>query len=153
MIQTFTLEGRFNFQMDLDPTFRADQHFLEQGVHYEADITHVLLRTLKPGDHAVDAGANVGYFSMMMAGTLLPHCKSRLSVVRTTLHCKLRDYTAQYGPRQHTLSHLMQCTARRVAFITCHGACGRHQMLKHTPNDASKVSAALACAGSPSFQP
>ena len=67
MIKTFTVPGRFHFQMELDPSFPADKHLINQGINYEPEIMHLLLRTLKPGDHAVDVGANVGYFTLMMA--------------------------------------------------------------------------------------
>jgi FkbM family methyltransferase len=67
VIKTFTVPGRFHFQMELDPSFPADKHLINQGINYEPEIMHLLLRTLKPGDHAVDVGANVGYFTLMMA--------------------------------------------------------------------------------------
>jgi hypothetical protein len=127
------------------------RHVFWAGLQLGIDLSEgvYLVGTGNTGAASAFACLGAVYFSMMMAGTLWPHCKSTATVVRTTLHCKLPEYTAQYGPKQHISSHLMQRTARRVAFITCHGSCGRHQMLKHTPNDASKVSAALACAGSP----
>ena len=67
MIQTFDFPTHFSFQMDLDPSFPADNQFITQGIGYEPEITHLLLRVLKPGDRVADVGANVGYFTMMMA--------------------------------------------------------------------------------------
>lgn len=61
---------QISFHMDLDPTFPADRWIIDADMHrvpYEADITSILFRTIKEGDTVVDVGANVGYFTCMMA--------------------------------------------------------------------------------------
>lgn len=58
------------FKMNLDPAFPADRHIINHtanGVPYEPEIAWLLMRALRPGDFAIDVGANVGFFTLMMA--------------------------------------------------------------------------------------
>ena len=66
------------FAMDLDPAFPADKWILDAvqaGVSYEPDIGWLLMRALRPGDFAIDVGANVGFFTLMMAKLVGPEGK------------------------------------------------------------------------------
>ena len=40
--------------------------------NYEADVTEVFRRLLRPGDHVLDLGANIGYFTMLSAALVGP---------------------------------------------------------------------------------
>ena len=74
MIKTFGLTTKagksFRFDMDLDLTRPSDawidQHFM-QGLCYEAEVSHLLLCTVRPGDFVVDVGANLGFFTLVMS--------------------------------------------------------------------------------------
>lgn len=58
------------FDIDLDLANHAEawiDHHLQNGVCYESEVAHVLMRCLRPGDFCIDVGANVGFFSIMMA--------------------------------------------------------------------------------------
>jgi len=58
---------------DLDPSRdTAIFSFLDRGLLYEPDVAHVMLRALHDGDVAVDVGANIGFFSVMMAALTGP---------------------------------------------------------------------------------
>lgn len=64
-------DGRpISFRMDLDPEFVSDHHILDyvaKQACYEPDVAWVLMRALRPGDNAVDVGACVGFFTLLMA--------------------------------------------------------------------------------------
>lgn len=61
--------------MDLDPNDSQDdwllQHF-QQGRCYEPELAWVMFRALKPGDVAIDVGANVGLFTLLMSKLVGP---------------------------------------------------------------------------------
>lgn len=62
--------GRIEFMMDLDPQHQScvDLHwFLEKKLFPEPELVELLLRALKPGDVAVDGGANIGFFTLLMS--------------------------------------------------------------------------------------
>ena len=66
------------FVMDLDSAFPADKWILDAvqaGMSYEPDIGWLLMRALHPGDFAIDVGANVGFFTLMMAKLVGPEGK------------------------------------------------------------------------------
>lgn len=71
MLATISWEGR-EFSMDLDPDFQADTHIIKHGPLYEPEIGAVIQKVLQPGDIAVDVGANVGFFTCMMASLVGP---------------------------------------------------------------------------------
>lgn len=56
-----------DFLMDLDEGFPPDKWILDGRGWYEPEIYHAIKRFLRPGDVAVDVGANVGYFTCLMA--------------------------------------------------------------------------------------
>ncbi len=62
--------GSVSFFLDLDASSIADQctaaSFNAAGC-CEPEVVHLMLRTLKPGDIVVDGGANIGFFTMLMA--------------------------------------------------------------------------------------
>lgn len=64
-----------NFRMDLDPDFVSDRWILDSfaaGHVYEPEVCWVMLRALRPGDTAIDVGANVGFFTCLMASLVGP---------------------------------------------------------------------------------
>ena len=71
--QLVTLEARgirVQFALHLDPTMEPDgfllQHF-QRGISYESELAWVMFRTLQQGDIALDVGANIGFFTMLMS--------------------------------------------------------------------------------------
>lgn len=77
-IQTLTYlagERTVSFKMDLDPTCPSDRWIIDADMHrvpYEADIVAIMFRAIKEGDTVVDVGANVGYFTCLMAALVGP---------------------------------------------------------------------------------
>jgi FkbM family methyltransferase len=62
-----------SFVLNYDPSFPADYNtrfFSEIGC--EPEVGHVMMKALRPGDRAVDAGANVGFFTLLMAKLVGP---------------------------------------------------------------------------------
>lgn len=58
------------FIMTMDPAFEADRNMgicLRRDGACEPEIVHVMARVLREGDVAIDGGANVGYFTMIMS--------------------------------------------------------------------------------------
>lgn len=72
--ENFTLA----FRLYLDRS-KADEelvyHAFGQGNSYEAEIAHLLLRAVKPGDFVIDVGANIGIFTVIMASLVGPEGK------------------------------------------------------------------------------
>lgn len=70
MIVEFRVD-RFKLLFDLQPEqFESDRNLLwyAQNKHLpEPEVIHVMTRALKAGDCAVDAGANVGFFTVLMS--------------------------------------------------------------------------------------
>lgn len=77
--QNFTLtfaagDGAFKqtikFQMLLDPAIPSDlhlMHYLANGNLPEPEVTNTLPMLLRKGDYCIDAGANIGFFSLLMS--------------------------------------------------------------------------------------
>jgi FkbM family methyltransferase len=61
-----TVSTHFGFTMTLDLRDWVDQHIFATG-DYEAASAGTIAALLQPGDFCVDAGANVGFFSLLMA--------------------------------------------------------------------------------------
>ncbi len=78
MIKSYQFNTRareISVSMDLDLTCSDDAdlntYFLHAGPP-EPELCHVLFRVLRSGDFAVDAGANIGFFTIMMAQLVGP---------------------------------------------------------------------------------
>lgn len=65
-IYTKRLPG--NFYMQLNPTEHIQQQLLWYG-YYEKPLGDVLKKIIKPGDVFLDIGANIGYFSLLIANS------------------------------------------------------------------------------------
>lgn len=79
MIRPFdlTIHGRkISMLLDVEPgRYYSDYalgHYLDNNQAPEPELIHVLFRALKPGDLAVDAGANVGFFTIIMSKLVGP---------------------------------------------------------------------------------
>ncbi len=67
-----------SWKMDLDPGFVSDHHILEyvdRQACYEPEVAWVMMRALEPGDNAVDVGACVGFFTLLMSQLVGPEGK------------------------------------------------------------------------------
>lgn len=65
-----------NFKLTYDPSFHADvatRHFLVKNSYCEPEVVHLMARVLRPGDFAIDAGANIGFFTMVMSRLVGEH--------------------------------------------------------------------------------
>ncbi len=66
-VETFQMRDKdrdMTFVMDIDPKFTSDWwilHYRMNKAFYEPDVSDAIARLLKPGQIAVDAGANVGF--------------------------------------------------------------------------------------------
>lgn len=59
-----------DFSMDLNDTFVADRNaraYTKSLGSAEPEVVSVMYQVLKSGDTAIDGGANIGYFSLVMA--------------------------------------------------------------------------------------
>jgi len=52
------------FRMKLDPAEKISSHIDFEGL-YEPGLRNLIKKTLKPGDHFLDIGSNIGYFSCL----------------------------------------------------------------------------------------
>lgn len=72
----FTMYGRdIKFSMNYDENFAADRNMLyclQRQNACEPEVMHLMARVLREGDFAVDAGANIGFFSLFMAQLVGP---------------------------------------------------------------------------------
>lgn len=63
-------ERKIAFQWSYDSNFMADlntNYYLSRNQMPEPEMINLLLRVLRPGDRAIDVGANVGFFTLVMA--------------------------------------------------------------------------------------
>jgi len=71
--QLVTLGARgieIQFVMNLEPTQEPDRFLLyhfERGISYESELSWIMFRVLREGDIALDVGANIGFFTMVMS--------------------------------------------------------------------------------------
>ena len=64
------LGRKVQFWLRLDPDIQPDKFLLyhfQNGLCFEPEILWVLLHVLKEGDTAIDVGANIGFFTLMMS--------------------------------------------------------------------------------------
>lgn len=64
---------------------------------YELDIARVLKRLLRPGDHFVDGGANIGYFSLLAATLVGPGGRVDAFEPMPETHARLAENVARNG--------------------------------------------------------
>lgn len=63
-------DRRIEFLMQLDPDVPTESAILwhyYRGVVPEPEVVHLMMRVLRPGDCAIDGGANIGFFTLLMA--------------------------------------------------------------------------------------
>jgi FkbM family methyltransferase len=61
---------RVEFFMDLEPGNIPDtaiSWYLQQGIPPEPEVVHLMSRVVQEGDFVVDAGANVGFFTLLLS--------------------------------------------------------------------------------------
>jgi FkbM family methyltransferase len=67
----FTMNGRrVSFKLARDPRSMTDLAIINQLQHYgmcEPEVVQIMTRAVRPGDTVVDGGANVGFFSLLLA--------------------------------------------------------------------------------------
>lgn len=72
----FTAAGKeVRFKVDLDSTVVAENsllYFIERKIVPEPEVVAVMARALRPGDIAIDAGANIGFFTLLMSRLVGP---------------------------------------------------------------------------------
>lgn len=70
MIQEFHVDN-IRLLFDLEPdAFESDRNLLiyaQRNQAPEPELMHVMLRAIKPGDCVIDAGANIGFFTVFMS--------------------------------------------------------------------------------------
>lgn len=54
-------------QLDNDPISSAVQEQLEKYKCCEPEVVHLMMRAIRPGDIAIDGGANIGFFTLLMS--------------------------------------------------------------------------------------
>lgn len=93
-------EQSVDFQMDIDPNSIPDMsvmHYTQQGLPCEPETCYVMLRALKLGDVAIDGGANVGFFTLLMSklvgptGTVLAFEPGEANLERLRLNLTLNQ--------------------------------------------------------------
>lgn len=70
---TVLTKTRFGLPIVLDT---RDVHIFPEIIFYgvwEPHVTSLILRRVRPGMHAVDIGANVGYHTLLLASRVMPH--------------------------------------------------------------------------------
>lgn len=68
----------FSFCMDLDESVWMEKWLLDHlrnNVCYEPEVTQAMLRAIRPGDFVIDVGANMGFFTLLMAKLVGPEGK------------------------------------------------------------------------------
>lgn len=71
-------DTQIGFRIDLDPSCVADAAiawYLRQGLPCEPEVTQFMMRAVRLGDLVVDAGANVGFFTLVLAALVGPSGK------------------------------------------------------------------------------
>lgn len=79
MIQPITIaaaDRTLEFKLDIDPARSSDaaiMWYLQQGSPCEPEVVNLLLRVVKKGDFVIDAGANVGFFTVILSKLVGPY--------------------------------------------------------------------------------
>ena len=68
---SMTVSGRdIEFDLTYDPNFVADvqtRQWLQRNGACEPEVVHLMRRVIRPGDFVIDGGANIGFFTILMA--------------------------------------------------------------------------------------
>ena len=80
MIHRFTISiadrGPIDMTFDLDPAhFQTDAallHYFNHGAIPEPEVCHLMARVIRPADVALDGGANVGFFTVLLSKLVGP---------------------------------------------------------------------------------
>jgi FkbM family methyltransferase len=73
VVLDFKVAGRsISFKMALDKNDPSDTDILNaaafgKGGYYSTDVTPIIVRAIRSGDRVIDGGANVGFFTLLMA--------------------------------------------------------------------------------------
>lgn len=93
-------EVAFDMEVDIaNPREEAMAYFLQNGKVPEPELVALLMRALRPGDVALDGGANLGYFTMLMSrlvgesGKVFAVEPSPYSLERLRHNLKINDMT------------------------------------------------------------
>lgn len=65
----------FELKLDLDPAYPNEStvlSFLQSGRYYEPDVSNAMMRILREGDTAIDVGANIGFFTVLLGKLVGP---------------------------------------------------------------------------------
>lgn len=111
------------FEMDLDPNFASDVNtraVLGQAGGCEPEVVHLMDRVLREGDTAIDAGANVGFFTLLMAKIVGPSGKILAFEPAINNSLKLSDNVALNGLKNVEI-HVAPLSdkAEEVMFYMC----------------------------------
>ena len=63
-------ERKVGFDIGYDPDFASDVNMricIDKLGAPEPEVVHAMSRCLREGDHAIDVGANVGFFTLLMS--------------------------------------------------------------------------------------
>jgi FkbM family methyltransferase len=99
----FGMPGRMaNFSMALAQGEKPDQFLLDhftRGACYEPEVTWPMVRILQEGDTAIDVGANIGFFTLIMSrlvgptGKVIAYEPGESNIEHLKLHLAMNDIT------------------------------------------------------------
>jgi FkbM family methyltransferase len=72
--------------------------------YWESWVTKFIAKVVKPGDHCVDAGANFGYYSLVLAELAGKNGKT-IAIEANTYLCKLLNFTSKLNEHQFEVLH------------------------------------------------
>jgi len=64
------------FVLNADPTSTADANtafYLARNGYCEPEVAHLMARVIREGDHVIDIGANIGFFTLLLAKLVGPN--------------------------------------------------------------------------------
>lgn len=146
-LTTKTVSIGAGLRMCVDPGDENGRWVYVHGLERGERITRQFVRLLRPGDHAIDVGANLGYFTLVAAHLVGPAGSVRAFEPSPTIFPRLQA-NVRLNPKLNVRVYQAAVTDRRgqVTFYSAPADRSGYSSLRHLGGDVAGVATVAAVA-------